>query len=233
MARGIFVGDVHGCSEELAELFETVGLTSDDRVYFVGDVVARGPDSHGALALLQRVNGRSVRGNHEQRLLDARTDAGASLGENHRRLFDELEDDDWALLESFPLWLDIEEHDVRVVHGGVVPGIPVEAQDPKLLLTLRSLEPDGTPTSAWTNTPWGAKYTGGPHVVFGHNARQSVQIHPWATGLDTGCVYGGELTALVLPAGDPPPPADERRQALVSVPAQRRYYDYGRKLRAG
>jgi len=44
---------------------------------------------------------------------------------------------------------------------------------------------------------WGRRYTGPPHVVFGHNAQLEPQLHPWATGIDTGVVYGERLTALV------------------------------------
>jgi hypothetical protein len=72
MARSIFIGDVHSCAAELAELLSAVGVTTDDRVYFVGDLLTRGPDPLGVLQLFRTLRARSAVGNHEQRLLAAR-----------------------------------------------------------------------------------------------------------------------------------------------------------------
>lgn len=47
--------------------------------------------------------------------------------------------------------------------------------------------------------PWGSLWKGPQHVVFGHNASQKLQTWPCATGLDTGCCYGNQLTALIIP----------------------------------
>jgi RsmE family RNA methyltransferase len=177
-----------------------VAISTDDRVFFVGDLLTRGPDALGVLSLFRSVRARSALGNHEQRLLAAhharqRGEAGPKLGASHADVAAQLNDDDWAVLESFPLWIDLPEHDVRVVHAGVVPGVPFEAQDPWLLTHIRSITEDGKPSEKW-GTLWGSVYRGSPHVVFGHNARQRPQLHPSATGLDTACVYGCARAAL-------------------------------------
>jgi hypothetical protein len=234
MNRTIVVGDVHGCADELQSLLDLVALGKDDTLAFVGDLVARGPSSRRVLALVRSLGALAVRGNHEERLLGARAAQriGApppKLGRTHQALFEELDDEDWAELEALPLSLELRGGGLRVVHAGVVPGIPFEAQDPYLLTHLRSLGEDGTPSVKW-GTPWGKTYAGPPHVVFGHNARRDPQLHPDATGLDTGCVYGGALTALVLPEGAPIPPPAERGDVLVAVRARSAYSDYGAPL---
>jgi hypothetical protein len=137
-------------------------------------------------------------------------------------VIDELDERDWSLLEALPLYLDVSEHDARVVHAGLVPGKPIEDQDPWVLTNIRTVR-DGEPSSERDGVPWAELYRGGPHVVFGHDARGGLQLHRFATGLDTGCVYGGALTAMLLPERAPVPGADDRRDALVSVQARKAY----------
>lgn len=88
--------------------------------------------------------------------------------------------------------------------------------DPWVLLNVRSILPDGTLTqSAKKGEPWStswnkemnaAKKTKGKAgwpstVVYGHAAGRGLDVHPWSIGLDSGCVYGKQLTALVLGSG--------------------------------
>jgi hypothetical protein len=232
VARSIVIGDVHGCADELEALLDRIAPSSSDRVCFVGDLLARGPDSAGVLRIYRQTSAHAVLGNHEDRLLEARAaraggKPGPRLGPSHEALLSELSEDDWALVESWPLYLDLPQHDLRVVHAGVVPGVPIARQRKRDLLKMRALDPDGAATTSWRERSWAADYHERPHVVFGHNALSGIQLHPQATGLDSGCVYGGRLTAMVLERDQLPPPPRSREEVLVSVPARRRYVDFG------
>jgi len=238
MARTIVVGDVHGCSAELRTLLDRLAFVrGTDEIVFVGDLVARGPDSLGVLDVVREIGATVVRGNHEDRLLawkramEARARGefavAPDLGRLHSELAHSLRDEDWALLERTPVTKLLPSHRLLVVHAGVVPGVPLEDQDPATMMRIRSLGVRGEARDHGGAIPWGSRYMGPPHVVFGHAASLEAQVHPWATGVDTGCVYGGYLTAMVLAEGQEPPPAADRQDALVSVPARRRYFDGG------
>jgi hypothetical protein len=228
MGRTILVGDVHGCARELEDLLAYVGWTTRDRLVLVGDLVVRGPKPHGVIELCRALGAQAVRGNHEDRLLRWRrsrgTPAELRVSSLTRRTAEALKPRDWEYIESLPLWLDLPDHNVRVVHAGLVPGRPIEEQDARSLLYIRALGPRGEAVEARGQRSWAHLYEGPEHVVFGHNAKEEPEIAEHATGLDTGVVYGGRLTAMVLRAGERPPIAAERRSVLVSIPARKAYY---------
>ncbi|MGA2447486.1 MAG: metallophosphoesterase family protein [Polyangiaceae bacterium] len=228
LPRTVIVGDLHGCAAELEDLLSNVGFQPRaDRLVLVGDVVARGPDSHRAVALARRLGATWIRGNHEQKLIAAHR-RGKSLGPDHRKFARELSPDDWQLIESTPLWLDLPDHGVRVVHAGVVPGLAFTRTPPDAIMRVRTCPKPGHWSRASDGGPlWGSRYVGPPHIVFGHNARPEPQVWPWATGIDTGCVYGGRLTAVVLAEGETIRRGEGVRGSLVSVRARKRYYEGG------
>jgi hypothetical protein len=229
VARTIVIGDVHGCSVELGDLLLALQVDARDRIYFVGDLIGRGPDSRGVLATLRKLSAFSIQGNHERRLLEVRhsgmTGRRARLGPGHRKLMQSFTDKDWQTMASMPLSAELPEHQLVIAHAGIVPVVPLAQQDPWVLTHLRSFDEQGEPSHRNGEESWAASYTGPTHVVFGHNALRGLQLHAHATGLDTGCVYGGRLTALVLEAGQPVPTIEQRPAALVSVPARRQYFD--------
>jgi hypothetical protein len=225
----MIIGDVHGCLDELVALVATCGGTSDTRVVLVGDLVAKGPDSIGVIRWARENHAAAVLGNHDDHVLTAGAQGSAEPPDNagkklkhqpkpeHMKIAAAMQSEDWAWLRSRPLWLsypagEIASMPVLVVHGGILPGVPVHAQERRHLLALRSIADNGKPSTRIEGVPWASRWTGPEHVVFGHDAVRGLQQHPFATGLDGGCVYGRQLTALLLP---------ERR--LVSVPASRAY----------
>jgi predicted phosphodiesterase len=218
MRRTIIVGDVHGCAEELQLLLRKCGYRKGDRVVLAGDLVAKGPDSQAVVQLAREDGVLAVLGNHDAFALAHRKDAENDRVWGRRAYLRDLRDEDWAFLESLPLFLRLgavkpEGPEVVVLHAGAVPGLAIEKQTREHLLSLRSITDLGEPTSRLLlNFGWATRWQGPERIVFGHDAVRGLQQHPWATGLDTGCVYGRQLTALILP--------DEE---LIHVAALRRY----------
>ncbi|MBN1652641.1 MAG: metallophosphoesterase [Deltaproteobacteria bacterium] len=218
MRQTIVIGDVHGCISELHALLHACEFRPGDDVVFVGDLVGRGPDSKGVLDFVKKIGGRSVLGNHDHALLSWKKavrnrEEPTVLPRSLSLLTTVLTEENWRLLEDFPFFLRLPDHKAIVVHAGLEPGIDLERQDPFILLNVRTIRSDGTGSESKTEGPlWGSLWKGPETVFFGHHASQGLQLHPHAIGIDTGCVYGGELTACLLP---------ERR--IVSVKAKRGY----------
>ncbi len=206
----LIVGDVHGCLTELQDLLVEARLSPQtDQLIFVGDLVAKGPDSRGVLKLAQQWKAQSVKGNHDAHVLKFRRGAAEKMKSHHLEVARTLDETDWRYLEEMPLWLRLPG--MIVVHAGLVPGVPLEGQDEDAMINMRSL----TPSGKWSKridagVPWAGEWQGPERVLFGHDAMRGLQQYPHALGLDTGCVYGKRLTGLLLPAN-----------ALISVPAHK------------
>lgn len=209
--RTIVVGDVHGCYDELLKLLEELALGAEDRVVLVGDLVVKGEKNREVLDLLMGdARFSAVLGNHDRALRDFWNGEVVKLKGTQERCRRELEEgrERYAsYLNSLPLAVDLGTH--LVVHAGVRPGVPLGEQSIEDLTELRTL--GGTPASR-LGTPWYEVYEGEKVVLFGHWPAREPRRGPRAIGLDTGCVYGGSLTAYVVETGE-----------LVSVRALRAY----------
>lgn len=171
------VGDVHGSRATLEELLADLELADNDLVVFVGDLVRKGPDSPGVIDLVRDDNRlMSVRGNNEQKIIRGSKNP------------DWIRDGDQAYFESLPVVISFDE--ALVVHGGVDPKRGPKHHTVEDLLTMRSPHGDG-----YAGPLWYDDYDGPYRVFFGHTVHDTPVKREYAVGLDTGCVYGGMLTA--------------------------------------
>lgn len=113
--------------------------------------------------------------------------------------------------------------ELQVVHAGLVPGVELEKQDPMGVMYMRTMDLETlVPSSSSDGTPWNKLWNryqtylpekNRSTVVYGHDSRRGLQLTPYTKGLDTGCVKGGRLTALVI-GGDT---SEERGSMTYSV----------------
>ncbi len=199
--RTILIGDVHGCHRELEALLEKLKLVpGEDRVWFVGDLINKGPSSRAVWELYRQSQGQAILGNHELSFLEV----ASGRPHKHEKYFKKLKKDFGPQFDSFlqdvrswPLWM--EDRDLMMVHAGLIPGKHPDATDPWALTCIRTWDGKGEDLQNESNPPWFDFYEGTKLLVFGHWAALGGLDRPNIIGLDTGCVYGGSLTALVLP----------------------------------
>ena len=212
----IAIGDIHGCLDTLEHLI--AGLPQCEELVFLGDYIDRGPDSAGVVRYLKAlaVNRpcRFLKGNHEDMMLKAVRDpreiaiwlvnggeqtlrsyglearAWAAGGDRERFLIHDM--DFFEALENYH-----EDENAIFVHAGFDPAISeMKRQDPHVLLWVR--EKFIRATHHWQ----------GKMIVFGHTPTRTLGLQgrdvfeaPHARGIDTGCCYGGYLTAFDAKSG--------------------------------
>jgi bis(5'-nucleosyl)-tetraphosphatase (symmetrical) len=191
--RRIFVGDIQGCSGSLEALLEACAFDrARDVLHPVGDLVRKGPDSRGVLRRLRELRAEPVLGNHDLRWLE-------------RERGEDPESAPWLAQQPIVRVMP----DLILVHAGLHPRWSEAdlgrlcGDDVAYALNVRYCDPDGRrPPSDWPPppppfAPWDHYYRGEKRVVFGHWARRGLVITDKVIGLDTGCVYGGALSAWI------------------------------------
>ena len=230
--RLVIVSDVHGCLDEVQALLQKIHYSPDTTtVIFVGDLVAKGPKSAETIDWLTKQSGMyAVRGNHEDNALLAIHEKTSKYAKKDAYNFvTMLSPEQQRFIKELPVTITIPELQLLVVHAGLDPGkrgLPIQHQAFSDLIRIRCVDFAGT-TSNKNPKPnqlelWGDSYKGPPFVVFGHDAKRKLQVHSWARGIDTGCVYGGSLTGLIIENTHESHNWKERIE-IVSVPAAKVY----------
>jgi predicted phosphodiesterase len=199
--RTLVIGDIHGCYEELQDLLERAGLSDDDAVIALGDIVDRGPDSAKTLEFfLNRPEASSLMGNHERKHYRClRGELEPALGQRITRL--QLGEAAYArgcrFFESLPTYIELPE--AILVHGMVEPGLPLPEQKDTVLLATMSGEDYMKRTCS---RPWYELYDGDKPLICAHHDYSGTG-QPFVVDkvhcIDTNCCRGGSLTGIVLP----------------------------------
>lgn len=192
------IGDIHGCLDPLKDLLKEINPSAEDKLIFIGDYIDRGPNSRGVIdfliALSVNKNCVFIRGNHEQMMMDYFADKPEGKIWSMNGMDATLES--YGSIFSVPSYhLDFleetimfdEEDSYTLVHAGVRPGISMEEQSNKDLLWIRD-------DFIYSKKPLKDRI-----VIFGHTPMLSGPLfQKHKIGIDTGCVYGGKLSAVRL-----------------------------------
>lgn len=200
-SRTIVVGDIHGCYDELIALLEKVDFGKSDRVVSVGDLITKGPKSRKVLDLFMTdARFSSVIGNHDLTLRRRWNGEDIELKPAQKETHKELKPDRVhyaAYLNSLPFMIDLGVY--LVVHAGLRPNVELHSQTTGDLTRIRTL---GADRESEDGTPWYHVYNGEKIVLFGHWPAPEPRRGRKAIGLDTGCVYGYNLTAYIIEADE-------------------------------
>lgn len=233
------IGDVHGCFSELQTLLHNLGYNitrvpetetnfgfsvtppEGRKALFLGDLVDRGPDSPGVLRLVMSMVNAGVAmcvpGNHDAKLLKKLNGANVNTKHGLALTLEQLEKEPPAFLEAVKKFLDglishyvLDDGKLVVAHAGLkeeMQGRGSGAVRSFCLFGETTGETDEFGLPVRYN--WALEYRGKAMVVYGHTPVPEAQWLNHTIDIDTGCVFGGKLTALRYPERD-----------LVSVPAE-------------
>lgn len=245
------VGDIHGCFDEVKALLENLGyaielqlrdakpryvVTAPEgrKVFFVGDLVDRGPKSPEVLRLVMDMveegTALCVPGNHEIKLQKKLSGKNVKLTHGLAETMDQLAGEPPEFIERVKQFISgmishfvLDDGNLVVAHAGMKEGYQGRGSG-----TVRSFALFGETTGETdeyglpVRYDWASEYRGKAAVVYGHTPVLEAEWLNNTICIDTGCVFGGKLTALRYP---------ERQ--VVQVPASRTYYEPIRPLGGG
>ncbi|MGI2327414.1 bis(5'-nucleosyl)-tetraphosphatase PrpE [Planococcus sp. YIM B11945] len=232
------IGDIHGCFNELIELLTILGYEKENSHYvhpegrqlvFVGDAMDRGPDSLAVLHLLFSMQDRGslyyCPGNHCNKLyrffkgnkVHLAHGLETTVNEFHR--LNKKEQQQFRaryvqFYEKLPLYLEFGE-ELVVAHAGIkedMIGKPISKGIASFVLygdTTGKIDANGRPV----RRDWAKNYKGQKIIVYGHTPTSEPYIINNTVNIDTGCVFGGSLSAFQFP-----------EKTVVSVPSAQPYY---------
>lgn len=235
------IGDVHGCADELMRLLDQLGYSvrlagsgegrfaetlapAGRQAVFVGDLVDRGPRSPDVLRIVMAMaaagQALAVPGNHDMKFLRWLGGKQVKLSHGLDRTVEQFKSEHPALitgvtafLETVPFYLWLAKGDLAVAHAGIqTPMLGRLTGEIKSFCLYGETSGETDEFGLPIRYHWAAGHHGKPAVVYGHTP---VPEADWVNNtlcLDTGCCFGGKLSALRWPEMD-----------IVTIPAREVY----------
>lgn len=218
----VAVGDIHGCLEEFDELLKKIQYNKNQmRLVLLGDLLDRGPDPVGCVRRARELDVECIMGNHEEKHLrwhrheKKRLDTGKP--NPMRRLSnidiasnEALSDQDWTWMKNLPLKLDLGLN-WWALHAGCEPRYTLAEQHPSQIMRVRYVDGNGIARALNPDRSqpegtayWDMQWKGPESIIYGHcvhdlkNCRFTFFEDISCVGIDTGCCFGGHLTAALL-----------------------------------
>jgi len=215
MANLIIYGDVHGCYNEFIYLRKKINPQKNDIEVCVGDIITKGKRSLQVLRYIQEHNIKSVLGNHEDKLVrylehKSKQQKNPILLDNDEQdIVDNLSKEDIYFLKSMPLFLKFQN--ITILHGGIQNNHDLDnltKKEKSKILRMRYLDTDNHFITYGkednSSIFWANIYDGNQGlIIYGHQWFDEVKINKYAIGIDTGCVYGNKLSAIVFKNKNP------------------------------
>jgi len=239
--RGPFdiIGDVHGCFDELMALLDTLGYETippnpvwkvthpeGRQLIFLGDLVDRGPKTPEVLRLVMDMVASGIAfcipGNHDIKLMRKLKGKNVKLTHGLAESVQQLENYSPEFNQQIIEFIDklishylFDGGKLLVAHAGMAEALQGRASGKVREFALYGETTGETDEFGLpVRYDWAADYRGRTMVVYGHTPVLEAEWLNHTICIDTGCVFGGQLTALRYP-----------EKALVSVPAKQIYYE--------
>jgi len=218
-----FIGDVHGCLTELKELLTTLGYSVDGsqvtppsgrRAVFLGDLVDRGPETPGVLRLVMGMvaagTALCVPGNHDEKLGRALRGEKVKAVYGLERSLEQFENESPEFRREVADFIRnlvshyvLDDGKVVAAHAGMKETLQGRASGRVRAFALYGETTGETDEFGLpVRLNWAAEYRGRAVVVYGHTPVPQAEWLNRTIDIDTGCVFGGKLTALRYPELD-------------------------------
>ena len=222
--RKLIVGDIHGCYDELLELIEKSGISNDDEIIAIGDLIDRGPKSVEVVKFfINNKNATSIRGNHERKILNLydmlkKNNIKDIVYDNiyNNQILTMLKSGDFfeemvKYFKSLPLYLELDE--AILVHAYIDKSLPLEKQKEVVLLGVMTVQKRFFKKYG---EDWYKHYNKEKPLIVGHKSYKNGEVFVYKDkfyGIDTHCYGGKALSGLILP-----------EFKIVSVKSKKIYY---------